>query len=445
MTGPGAQPPLGVVPGEKFVTDLIAARTVSETASLASDAIHRATGQFVPLVLEKGDPREMKRVALSLVHWFRLHPEVPLRAFWVTPIPRRGDEQMQAYAYFDGTSAGVVLNADIFGAGRRRELRHGAVWGNASGQFRRSRELQTPVIVFHEMEHHRYRVYGGLPDLLPGDVDTPQVNRGKANTADALVAKITSYTKTVEDLTKRYPRIAHVNDHTVEAALGTYAKSNTPELFAEGSGHVHARGSEAPQVAQDVTAPLGSIEQIQAAAPGFLQALRDVDKAVGRDGLPKKPLLHRLQETLHRIGARFRHSATPKPEQENPWTKAAASPPPKAATESEAEPAPDSGTAPDSEPGPEPDAPSSPTTSAPSMAPRDSTRSILGIVGATHTGQGPEVPVRGPRKPRLGEPLRRPRPQKRDADAKVRATRSADSSEPARARGPSAVLPSRSA
>lgn len=102
----------GVVPGEKFVTDLIAAPTVVETGRLAQSEIHRATGRYVALMLTTGDPREMKRVALSLVHWFRLHPEMELDWFWVKPMER--DQAQASY----GSTTQVILNAHLFGAGR---------------------------------------------------------------------------------------------------------------------------------------------------------------------------------------------------------------------------------------------------------------------------------------------------------------------------------------
>jgi hypothetical protein len=114
------------------------------------------------------------------------------------------------------------------------------------------------------------------------------------------VEKVTAYTKNVEDLVKRYPKVAKINDRKITRHLGTYAKTATRELFAEASGHVHARGRRAPKLARVVTEPLGDLERIQAAAPDFLRAVRrldqEVDHETGLQRRARRSLLARLRQ-----------------------------------------------------------------------------------------------------------------------------------------------------
>ncbi|WP_345675103.1 hypothetical protein [Yinghuangia aomiensis] len=298
----------GVAPDEPFVNRLIAATDVDQTRELAREEVRKATGRNTDFILVDGDPFEMKRLALSAVHWFRLHPEVPAQALSVQRIPARGDVTYAAVAN-PGLQT-VAFNADLFGAGRRGELERFWALGEDTGQLRRDPELATPILVFHELEHLRYDHYGGLPDLLKGK----QPARGVPNNPSAAVAKVASYTKTAKDLVKRHPDIKLVTNHSVAKYFGTYPATNTAETFVEGSGHLHAQGDGAPKLARIVAEPLGSVDEIAAAAPGFRQALRRVDTEVDRDtGLPKSP------GQLAREAAGRVNEARPETARPNPW------------------------------------------------------------------------------------------------------------------------------
>lgn len=305
---PSAQTRRGVVPDEPFVNRLIAATSVDQTRELAKEEVRKATGRDTYFLLVDGDPFEMKRLALSAVHWFRLHPEVPAQALSVQRIPAGKDVTYEAVANTELQT--VAFNAELFGAGRRGELESFRAHGEDTGQLRRDPELATPILVFHELEHLRYDHYGGLPDLLKGK----QPARGVPNNPSAAVAKVAAYTKTAKDLVKRHPDIKLVTNHSVAKYMGAYPATNTAETFVEGSGHLHAQGDTAPKLARIVAEPLGSVDEVAAAAPGFRQALRRVDTEVDHDtGLPKSPA------QLAREAGDRANEARAETAQPNPW------------------------------------------------------------------------------------------------------------------------------
>lgn len=305
---PTAQIRRGVVPDEPFVDRLIAATSVDQTRELAREEVRKATGRDTEFILVGGDPFEMKRLALSAVHWFRLHPEVPAQALLVQRFPPREDITYLAVA--NPELQMVTFNSEVFGAGQRGELERRQAQGEDTGELRRDPELATPILVFHELEHLRYDHYGGLPDLLKGK----QPARGVPKNPSAAVAKVAAYTKTAKDLVKRHPDIKLVTNHSVAKYVGTYPATNTAEAFVELSGHLHAQGDAAPKLARIVAEPLGSVDEIAAAAPGFRQALRRVDTEVDRDtGLPKSP------GQLAREAAGRGNEARPETARPNPW------------------------------------------------------------------------------------------------------------------------------